>query len=155
VLIVIGAGQAGAELAVQAREAGWAGRIVLLGDETALPYHRPPLSKAYLAGASDVDALALKARATYDKAGVELLLGKGVSAIDRTARRVTLQDGTSLSYTRLALTTGGRPRRLPSALGADRAANLHYLRTLADVDRIRKGFVPGARLVVIGGGYVG
>lgn len=154
-LIVIGAGQAGAELAVQAREAGWAGRIVLLGEETALPYHRPPLSKAYLAGASDVDALALKARATYDKAGVELLLGKGVSAIDRSARRVTLQDGTSLSYTRLALTTGGRPRRLPSALGADRAANLHYLRTLADVDRIRKGFVPGARLVVIGGGYVG
>jgi 3-phenylpropionate/trans-cinnamate dioxygenase ferredoxin reductase subunit len=53
VLIVIGAGQAGAELAVQAREAGWAGRIVLLGDETALPYHRPPLSKAYLAGSSD------------------------------------------------------------------------------------------------------
>ena len=154
-LIVIGAGQAGAELAVQAREAGWTGRIVLLGDETALPYHRPPLSKAYLAGSSDADALALKARATYDKAGVELMLGRRVRAIDRSARQVQLDDGESLSYTRLALATGGRARRLPAALGAEGAANLHYLRTLADVDRIRAGFVPGARLVVVGGGYVG
>jgi len=155
VLIVIGAGHAGAELAVQAREAGWAGRIVLLGDESALPYHRPPLSKAYLAGSSDAEALALKARATYDKAGVELMLGRRVSAIDRAARCVKLEGGASLPYKRLALTTGGRPRRLSGVPGAEGAANFHYLRTLADVDRIRAGFTPGARLVVIGGGYVG
>lgn len=155
-LIVIGAGQAGAELAVQAREAGWAGRIALVGDEAALPYHRPPLSKAYLAGSTDLDALAFKSRAAYDKAGIELMLGRRVTAIERQAHRVAFDDGASLAYSRLAFATGGRPRRLPLAqTGADGASNFHYLRTIADVDRIRARFVPGARLVVIGGGYVG
>ncbi|MBW8779626.1 MAG: FAD-dependent oxidoreductase, partial [Burkholderiales bacterium] len=82
VLIVVGAGHAGAELAVQAREAGWAGGIALVGDELALPYHRPPLSKGYLAGQAGLETLALKARATYDKAGVELIAGRRVAAID-------------------------------------------------------------------------
>jgi 3-phenylpropionate/trans-cinnamate dioxygenase ferredoxin reductase subunit len=156
VLIVIGAGQAGAELAVQAREAGWAGRIALVGDEAALPYHRPPLSKAYLAGSTDAEALAFKSRAAYDKAGVELMLGRRVAAIDREAQRVAFDDGTSLVYSRLALATGGRPRPLPLAqAGADAAGNFHYLRTIAGVDRIRSQFIAGARLVIIGGGYIG
>lgn len=156
VLTVIGAGQAGAELAVQAREGGWPGRIVLAGEEPGLPYHRPPLSKAYLAGAAGLDTLALKARATYEQAGVELVLGRRVMAIDRQARRVEFDGGPSINYSRVAFATGGRPRRLPSAAsGADRAANFHYLRTLADVDRIRARFMDGARLVIIGGGYIG
>ena len=155
-LAVIGAGQAGAELAVQAREAGWPGRIVLVGDEASLPYHRPPLSKAYLAGAVSVDTLSLKAHAAYEKAGVELMLGRTVERIDRAARCVHFVGGESMVYSRLAFATGGRPRRLPeAALGADNAGNFHYLRTLADVDRIRARFVPGARLAIIGGGYVG
>lgn len=155
-LIVIGAGQAGAELAIQAREAGWNGRIVLVGDEPVLPYQRPPLSKAYLAGQLGADALAVKSQAAYDKAGVELMLGRQVRAIDRQAHRVELDGAPPLSYTRLAFATGGRPRRLPAAAaGADSADNFHYLRTLADVDRIRSRFVAGARLVIIGGGYVG
>ena len=155
-LIVIGAGQAGAELALQARDAGWAGRIALLGDEPGLPYQRPPLSKAYLAGTATAETLAVKAQAAYDKLGVELMPNSAVAAIDRAARRVELRDGRWLSYTKLAFTTGGRPRRLPAAAsGADAADNFHYLRTLADVDRIRNRFMGGARLVIIGGGYVG
>ena len=156
VLAVIGAGQAGAELAVQAREGGWRGRIVLAGEEPDLPYHRPPLSKAYLAGSAAPETLALKARATYEQAGIDLVLGRRVVAVDRQAGRVEFDGGPSIGYSRLAFATGGRPRRLPSASsGADRAANFHYLRTLADVDRIRARFIEGARLVIIGGGYVG
>jgi 3-phenylpropionate/trans-cinnamate dioxygenase ferredoxin reductase subunit len=156
VLAVVGAGQAGAELAVQAREGGWPGRIVLAGEEPDLPYHRPPLSKAYLAGAAAPETLALKARATYEQAGIDLVLGRRVVAVDRQAGRIVFDGGPSISYSRLAFATGGRPRLLPSASsGADRAANFHYLRTLADVDRIRARFIDGARLVIIGGGYVG
>jgi 3-phenylpropionate/trans-cinnamate dioxygenase ferredoxin reductase subunit len=155
-LVVIGAGHAGAELSVQAREAGWPGRIVLVGEETALPYHRPPLSKAYLAGEAALDTLALKARATYEKANIELMLGRCVQRVDRAASTVLFDDGTQLDYTRLAFTTGGRPRRLPAAgQGAEQAVNFHYLRTLADVDSIRARFAPGARLAIVGGGYIG
>ena len=152
----MGAGHAGAELAVQAREGGWSGRIALVGDEPALPYHRPPLSKAYLAGAATLDAIALKSRAAYDKAGVELMLGRRVAEVDRAAARLRFDDGHSMGYARLGFATGGRPRRLPAAAaGADAADNFHYLRTLADVDRIRPRFVAGARLAIVGGGYVG
>ena len=156
VLVVIGAGHAGAELAVQARDQGWIGRIILVGNESHLPYHRPPLSKAYLAGAASLDSLSLKARATYDKAGIELSLGRLVVRVDRAAARVDFEDGPPLHYSRLAFATGGRARPLPAAAsGAESASNFHYLRTLGDVDRIRARFVPGARLSIVGGGYVG
>jgi len=155
-LLVVGAGHAGAELAVQARECGWSGRIVLVGDEQALPYHRPPLSKAYLAGEATLDAIALKARVTYDKAHVEWQPGRHVAAIDRATATVRFSDGGTLPYTLLALATGGRPRPLPAAAGAAaQAPNFHYLRTLADVDRIRAGFQQGGRLTIVGGGYIG
>lgn len=155
-LIVIGAGHAGAELAVQAREAGWSGRIALVGDEPALPYHRPPLSKAYLAGSVALDSMALKSRGAYDKAGIELMLGRRVVEVDRSAARLRFDDAHSTEYSRLAFATGGRPRRLPAAgAGADAADNFHYLRAMADVDRIRPRFVAGARLAIVGGGYVG
>src|SRR5688500_18075824 len=116
VLIVVGAGQAGAEVAMQARDGGWAGRIVLFGDERVLPYHRPPLSKGYLAGTAGIDSLAVKARAAYVKAGVELMPNRRVAAIDRHARRIEIAGGKPMNYTRLALATGGRPRRLPAAI---------------------------------------
>jgi 3-phenylpropionate/trans-cinnamate dioxygenase ferredoxin reductase subunit len=156
VLAVVGAGHAGAELAVLTRGLGWLGRIALIGDESALPYQRPPLSKAYLAGEALADGLALKSRATYEKAGVDLLLGKRVAQLDRARGRVLFEDGSELAFSHLALTTGGRPRRLPAAgSGAERADNFHYLRTLADVDRIRARFATGRRLAIVGGGYIG
>jgi 3-phenylpropionate/trans-cinnamate dioxygenase ferredoxin reductase subunit len=152
-MIVIGAGHAGSECAVQAREAGWTGAITLIGDERQLPYHRPPLSKAYLAGTADAASIALRPAAAYEKAGVELLLGCRVEAIDRRQARVQLVDGASLPYGRLVLATGGRPRRVEWTRSGD--SNVHYVRTQSDIDGLRVGFAPGARLVLVGGGYIG
>lgn len=156
-LLVVGAGHAGCELALAARQAGWLGPIRLLGDEAELPYHRPPLSKAYLHGKSDRTALQLRAPVAYEAAGIELLTGRQVVAIDAAARQVQLADGSSMAYARLALCTGGRPRPfVADGLPADaQPSNLHYLRTLADADAIRAALQPGTRLVVVGGGYVG
>lgn len=156
-LLIVGAGHAGGELAMAARQSGWAGRIVLLGDETGVPYQRPPLSKAYLLGKADVESLALRPAAAYEAAGVERVQGARVVAIDRDAHCVTLADGTALGYDKLALCTGGRPRPLVCE-GMDPAhppVNLFTLRTLADADGMRAQLRPGARVVVVGGGYVG
>jgi 3-phenylpropionate/trans-cinnamate dioxygenase ferredoxin reductase subunit len=156
-LLVIGAGHAGSELAVAARQGGWSGRIVLLGDENALPYQRPPLSKAYLCNESDANALLLRPAAAYESAGITVKLGARLAAIDRAAHEVTLADGARLRYDKLALCTGGRPRLLAceGIDAADPPPNLFYLRTLADAEGMRAAIRPGARLVVIGGGYVG
>ncbi|WP_298431139.1 FAD-dependent oxidoreductase [Ottowia sp.] len=156
-LLIVGAGHAGSELAVAARQGGWAGRIVLLGDECVVPYQRPPLSKAYLLGKADVEALALRPATAYQAARVELLQGARLVAIDRTARTVTLADGATLRYDKLALCTGGRPRPFVCE-GIDAQhppTNLFYLRTLADADGIRASLSPDAHVVVVGGGYVG
>ena len=156
-LLVVGAGHAGCELALAARQSGWPGPIFLLGDEGEPPYHRPPLSKAYLHGLGDRASLQLRGAVAYQAADVELLPGLGVLSIDTAARRVQLADGSSKPYARLALCTGGRPRPLVAdgLPEGDRPSNLHYLRTVADADAIRTALQPGVRLVVVGGGYVG
>lgn len=156
-LVIVGAGHAGSELAMAARQNGWAGGITLLGDEPVLPYQRPPLSKAWLAGRVDADGLLLRPRSAYEAAGVALRSGVRLEAIDRGEGCIVLSDGSRLAYDRLALCTGGRPRPLACA-GVDPQrppANLHYLRTMADAEGIRAGLRPGVRVVVIGGGYVG
>jgi len=156
-LLIVGAGHAGSELALAARQGGWDGRIVLLGDEAVLPYQRPPLSKAYLLGKAEAKDMLLRTAESYESAGIELVQGGRLVAIDRTACSVSLADGTTLRYDRLALCTGGRPRPLACA-GIDPQqppSNLHYLRTLADADSMRAALRPGARVVVVGGGYVG
>ncbi|OAI94764.1 NAD(P)/FAD-dependent oxidoreductase [Pseudomonas putida] len=155
--IIVGAGHAAGELATSLRDQGWQGRIVLIGEELHLPYHRPPLSKAYLCGAVTAQSLLIKPRATYDKANVEIISGVRVTRIDRDASLVHLADGRTAHYDRLILATGGRPRPLPIPRieQAEASGNFHYLRTLADVDRIRQQFEPGLRLVIVGGGYIG
>lgn len=156
-VIVVGAGHAAGELATNLRDNGWEGRIILVGEEAYLPYQRPPLSKAYLSGEMPVESLYLKPQATYDKAGVECLLGVRVEAIDRQRKVLSLSDGRQLEYAKLALTTGGRVRRLalPDAADAEHMSNFHYLRTIDDVNRIRLQMLEGMRIVIIGGGYVG
>ncbi|WP_024538788.1 NAD(P)/FAD-dependent oxidoreductase [Comamonas badia] len=157
-LLIVGAGHAGSELAVAARQGGWTDRIVLLGDERVVPYQRPPLSKAYLLGQADVDALALRPAAAYQAARIERVQGARLAAIDPTGRAVTLADGATLRYDKLALCTGGRPRPFVCE-GIDARnpppSNLFYLRTLADADGIRASLGPDAQVVVVGGGYVG
>lgn len=156
-LLIVGAGHAGSELAISARQGGWQGPITLLGDESAVPYHRPPLSKAYLCGESDVEAIQLRPASAYENARIERITGARMTAIDRDAKAVQLQDGRRLEYAKLALCLGGRPRPLVCE-GFDAAvppANLRYLRTLQDADAIRAHLQPGKRLVIVGGGYVG
>ena len=155
--IIIGAGHAGGELAIALRNEGWEGRILLLGEEAHLPYHRPPLSKAYLAGSVEKSSLAIRPQMAYDKANVEFIGSVRVSRIDRANQRLELADGSQLAYDRLAIATGGRPRPLsvPNAAVAERCANFHYLRSLDDVEQIRAQLAPGKRLAIVGGGYIG
>jgi 3-phenylpropionate/trans-cinnamate dioxygenase ferredoxin reductase subunit len=153
VTVIVGAGQAGSELATSLRQQGYADSVVLIGVEDLVPYRRPPLSKTYLSGEVTRESLFLKPRAVYEKHAIECRFGIGVESIDRAARSLRLYDGSVLMYDKLALTTGGRPRRL-SVPGAERS-NVHYIRTVADIDRLKQQFGEGKRLVIIGGGYIG
>lgn len=152
-IAIIGAGQAGGEVATLLRQNRFEGRIVLFGDEPHLPYQRPPLSKAYLAGEIGADALIYKAAIAYEKANVELRLGLRVDEIDRKAKELRLAGGERLAYDRLVIATGGRARPLVVP-GAD-LGNIFYLRNIADVEALRPELTAGRRLVIVGGGYVG
>ncbi|WP_018177096.1 NAD(P)/FAD-dependent oxidoreductase [Jongsikchunia kroppenstedtii] len=151
-IVIVGASHAGAQLAGNLRKEKWAGDIVLVGDEGRLPYQRPPLSKAYLAGASKLDDFAIRGRQFYEKQRIELVDGSATS-IDRSAHTVSLGNGDVLPYSMLALCTGARARALPVP-GANLMA-VHYLRTAADVEAIRAAAVPDSKVVIVGGGYIG
>ena len=152
-ILIIGGGQAGAQAVDTLRRQGFAGRLVLIGEEPYLPYQRPPLSKKYLAGELEADRLLFKHQAFYDEHLVELRLGQRALRVDAAARRVELSGGESLAYDRLLLCVGARARPL-NCPGAD-VPGVHYLRSLADADAIRAGLKPGARVIIVGGGYVG
>ncbi|MES2258400.1 MAG: FAD-dependent oxidoreductase [Pseudomonadota bacterium] len=152
-VVIVGAGQAGGETALALRQQGYAGRIVLIGEETHPPYRRPPLSKTYLNGELAAAALLLRSEEAYATAGIELMLGRQVEAIARNDRTVICKDGATLHYDHLVLATGGQVRKL--ALPGSDAPNVYYLRTIADARRLREALAPGRRVVVVGGGYVG
>jgi 3-phenylpropionate/trans-cinnamate dioxygenase ferredoxin reductase subunit len=152
-VVIVGAGQAGAALAAKLRALGHAGEIVMLGDEPAPPYQRPPLSKAYLMGEMEEERLWLRAPDFWAEHGVELRLGQPVTDLDPVAKTVTL-GGEVLDYDQLALTTGSTPRRLPAAIGGG-LNGVFTVRTLADVDGMRAEFQPGRRVIIVGGGYIG
>ncbi len=151
--VIIGASHAAAQLGASLRQGGWQGNISIVGDEAIPPYQRPPLSKAYLAGEKHSDELLIRPATFYEKSAIDLVLGTRVTAIDRQAKTVTLHDGGSIPYTRLALTTGARVRKL-SLPGHD-LDGVFYLRDLQDVDRIRAYVGRGKSAVIIGGGYIG
>ena len=153
-LIIVGAGAAGVELAFGARKSGWRGPITLVGNEASLPYHRPPLSKAFLLPQAELAEIALRPASAYDAAGITLRTDVEVRAIDRRARTVRYSDGGLARYGRLALCTGGRPRLLPVP-GGTGLGNVYCLRTHADAGAIRAHLAPGSRLAIVGGGYVG
>lgn len=152
-VVIIGAGQAGAALAAKLRASGHEGEILMIGEEVAPPYQRPPLSKAYLLGEMEEARLWLRAPDFWQMQNIELRLGAKVTAIDRIAKQISLGNEV-ISYDQLALTTGSAPRRLPAAIGGD-LAGVYTVRSLADVDQMRAEFSPGRRVVVIGGGYIG
>jgi len=152
-IVLIGGGQAAAQAVQSLRQGGYAGKLVIVGDEPALPYQRPPLSKAYMKGEFAEERLYFKPAPWYQDNNVELILSTRALKIDRAAQVVELEHGATLNYDALILCTGSRPRPLP-AKGAD-LAGVHDLRTLADVDRIQPQFVSGRRLVIVGAGYIG
>jgi 3-phenylpropionate/trans-cinnamate dioxygenase ferredoxin reductase subunit len=152
-IVVVGASHAGGEVAMRIRQGGFAGSIALLGAEPHLPYNRPPLSKTFLAGETSVDQLVIRSAESYAKAKIDFYPSTQVETIDRTAHRLHLASGNWFDYGRLVLATGGRPRRL-TIPGAD-LKGLHYMRSIADVDALRPHFTAGARLVIVGGGYIG
>jgi 3-phenylpropionate/trans-cinnamate dioxygenase ferredoxin reductase subunit len=152
-LIVIGGGQAAVQAIQSLRQGGFAGSIVLVGEEAHLPYQRPPLSKKYLAGALERERLHLRPESFYATRDVEVRLGVRAEELDVIAGRVRLADGQSLAFDRVLLAMGSRPRRM-TVPGAD-LPGVHYVRTIDDVDAIRAGLKPGARLVIVGAGYIG
>lgn len=153
-VVVLGAGHAGGSIAAQLRQAGHHGPITLVGDEPALPYQRPPLSKAYLKGELTADRLYLKPAAYYEQHNIALRLGVGATAVDRTARQVLLSDGSQLHYDQLVLATGSAPRCLDAQQGG-LLQGVQTLRTLADVDVLKTQVRAGAHALVLGAGYIG
>jgi len=152
-IVIIGAGHASAQLCESLRKGGHTGSITLIGEETWLPYQRPPLSKAYLLGDFERERLFVKPRAFYDDAGIDLRLGVRALRIDRDARRVELSEGGAVEYDALALLTGARVRPLDCP-GAG-MPGVHYVRGIDDIDGLMPAVETARHAVVVGGGYIG
>ncbi|MDR7040007.1 3-phenylpropionate/trans-cinnamate dioxygenase ferredoxin reductase subunit [Methylobacterium sp. BE186] len=152
-IVIVGGGQAGFQVAASLREAGYTDPVVLVGDEPGLPYQRPPLSKAYLAGKTDAEGLNLRSGSFLAEHRIALRPDTRAARIDREARRLILADGESLAYDHLVLATGARNRALPVP-GAD-LANVRQLRGLADADHLKEALAAAERVVVVGAGFIG
>jgi 3-phenylpropionate/trans-cinnamate dioxygenase ferredoxin reductase subunit len=152
-IVVVGAGHAGGRAAEALRQAGWTGALSLIGEEDEPPYERPPLSKGMLLGDRTAESCRLHAASWAAERGIDLRLGTRVAALDRARRRVALDDGSEVGYRRLLLATGAEPRRLPVP-GAD-LVGVEVLRTVGDARRLIAAMRPGARVVVVGGGFIG
>ncbi|HEY7332550.1 MAG TPA: FAD-dependent oxidoreductase [Candidatus Limnocylindria bacterium] len=152
-VVIVGGGLAGATAAFALRKQGFAGRVVLVSEEDAVPYQRPPLSKGYLRGETSLEDAYVKPAAEYVAHDIELLRGRLAATLDPAARRVTLHDGLELAYDALLIATGAGPR----PLAATRAylPGLHYLRTAGDADALREAADMAHAIVVVGGGWVG
>jgi len=151
--VIVGGGQAASQAIETLRRRGHQGPITLIGDESMLPYQRPPLSKKFLAGSLARDRLIIRHAQHYLDHAVDLRLGFSAVGIDRGRCRVDIADGSHAGYERLLLATGSSPRLIPVP-GAE-LAGVYYLRTFADVERLRSEMVPGRRCVIVGGGYIG
>ena len=152
-IVVIGGGQAGAQALQSLRQGGYAGALTLVGDEPALPYQRPPLSKAYMKGEMTEERLYFRPASWYQDQDIETILSTPVKSIDRANRTVELAHGGHLDYDALVIATGSRPRVLP-VKGAT-LQGVHDLRDLADVERIRPNMIAGRKMVIVGAGYIG
>jgi 3-phenylpropionate/trans-cinnamate dioxygenase ferredoxin reductase subunit len=151
--LIVGGGLAAASAIEGIRELDTDGEIVLLTAEKELPYHRPPLSKGYLAGREPIEAARIHEPAWYRAHGVRVKLGQVAKSVHLKKRGVTLESGEREPYDRLLVATGSRARRL-NAPGAD-APGVMHLRTLTESSQLRSLLKPGVRLVCVGGGFIG
>jgi 3-phenylpropionate/trans-cinnamate dioxygenase ferredoxin reductase component len=150
-VVIIGAGQAAAQLAASLRQGGFAGPISMIGDEPYLPYQRPPLSKKFLSERGTPDSLLLRAASFWHERDVRLILGTAAGKVDLRQHRLSLRDGREIDYRTLVVATGTRARTLP---GID-LANVFSLRKIDDVRRLRPALDRARRIAIIGGGYIG
>ena len=153
VVAIIGAGQAGFQAGASLRDAGFAGRVILIGDEPVLPYQRPPLSKSYLAGQSRADDLWLRPSEFYANHQIDLVCGDPITAIDRGQQRLHLASGIEFSWDHLIFATGAACR--PLAVPGAELDGVLTLRTLADADALRQRLEEAREVVVVGAGFIG
>jgi NADPH-dependent 2,4-dienoyl-CoA reductase/sulfur reductase-like enzyme len=151
-IVIVGGGLAAQRCAETLRRRGYERPVRIVCAEPDPPYDRPPLSKEVLAGTAAEESVAYRPGWWYEEREVELLLGARAEALEPEARTVRLDTGERLAYEKLLIATGGAPRRLPFLEGR---GNVHYLRTLADARRLRAELVPGARLAIVGAGFIG
>ncbi len=152
-IVVIGAGQAAGQAAASLRQEGYEGEITIIGDEAQAPYQRPPLSKAYLSGEVGLDRVLVRPENFYADKGINLQTGVRVESINRAEKTIATSTGSTLSYDKLLIATGSRPRIL-NIEGSD-LEGLHYLRTVDDVDGIRTAMEAAKNVCIVGGGYIG
>jgi 3-phenylpropionate/trans-cinnamate dioxygenase ferredoxin reductase component len=152
-VVIVGAGQAAAQLVTSLRQGGYAGAIRMIGDEPYAPYQRPPLSKKFLSERPPADTLYFRAEAFWREQGVELDFGIPVATIDRAAKRVTFADDRAAGYGTLVLATGTRARDLP--VPGVHLPGVFSLRRIDDVRRLRGPLDDARRVVIVGGGYIG
>lgn len=151
--IIVGGSHAAAQVVSSLRLNKWEGKITLVSADNFLPYHRPPLSKAYLSGEKNLEEIMIRPPNFYERSEVEAILGTRVTAIDRANKKVHLDNHTDLSYTKLVLTTGAKVRKIN--VPGHNLPGVFYLRDLNDVDHIREFVGHAKNVAIIGGGYIG
>ncbi|MEE8077507.1 MAG: FAD-dependent oxidoreductase [Pseudomonadales bacterium] len=152
-IVIVGAGHAAGQAAASLRQAKYAGEIILIGDESHIPYQRPPLSKQYLSGEHGMERVYLRPEKFYADRDITVKVDTRVESIDTSAKNVTTDQGETIEYENLLIATGSRPRILHID-GSD-LPGIYYFRTVADVDAIRAQMSAGKKLVIVGGGYIG
>ncbi|WP_186042683.1 NAD(P)/FAD-dependent oxidoreductase [Burkholderia gladioli] len=152
-VLIVGAGHAGANCAMELRKAGFEGSVMLLSDETELPYERPPLTKDYFTGDRGGEQIRFRTAEAWLERGIEVRLAHRVEAIEPEAHRVRLADGATLQYGKLVWAAGGTPRRL--ACDGATLAGVHVIRAKHDIDALKADLAGREHVVIVGGGYVG
>lgn len=152
-IVIVGAGHGAGQLVASLKQQNFSGRIVLIGDEPYLPYQRPPLSKKFLSGDLPAERLYVKPESFYDDPMIDVRLATRVTAIDRSAKSVSIDSGEEISYDNLVLALGSRVRTL--AIDGANLDGVHYLRSIADVKQIRANLGKHRKAVIVGAGYIG
>ena len=152
-MVIIGCGQAGGQAAASLRQEKYEGPITMIGQEPYIPYQRPPLSKQYLSGEQEKEKLSLRQESFYSEKEINLKLGTSVLSLDPDKRELQLENGETVTYDKLLVATGGRPRKLE--VDGHTLKGIHYLRNIDDVDAIKTQMSISQNLVIVGGGYIG
>ena len=152
-MVIIGCGQAGGQAAASLRQEKYEGPITMIGQEPYIPYQRPPLSKQYLSGEQEKEKLSLRQESFYSEKEINLMLETSVLSLDPNKKELQLENDETVTYDKLLIATGGRPRKLE--VDGHTLKGIHYLRNIDDVDAIKTQMNTSQNLVIVGGGYIG